>query len=173
MSVIEERASTDETCRCELCSVNRCARTRFHRTVPPHGSTATDFSKSIIGTKSNLEYIFLIWNTSYYGTRHLLWDPTSIMGYYGTRHLSWDPNLFSIMGPKSIFYHGPKSIFYHGTESIFYHGTQIYFQTWQHLAGTRPNFSDNGLRAPDSLPALRSFIGTEQRQPCFSKEGHQ
>src|SRR4051794_29277879 len=33
-----------------------------------HGSTATDFSKSSIGTKSNLEHIFfLIWNTSYYG----------------------------------------------------------------------------------------------------------
>ena len=49
--------------------------------APAHGSTATDFSKSIIGTKSNLEHIFLIWNTSYYG-------PTSIMGpniYHGTQ----------------------------------------------------------------------------------------
>lgn len=36
--------------------------------APAHGSTATDFSKSIIGTKSNLEHIFLIWNTSYHGT---------------------------------------------------------------------------------------------------------
>ena len=47
--------------------------------APAHGSTATDFSKSIIGTKSNLEHIFLIWNTS----------------YHGTQHLSWGPNLFS------------------------------------------------------------------------------
>ena len=54
--------------------------------APAHGSTATDFSKSIIGTKSNLEHIFLIWNTSY------LWDPTSIMG------------------PKSIFRLGSTSL---------------------------------------------------------------
>ena len=61
--------------------------------APAHGSTATDFSKSIIGTKSNLEHIFLIWNTSYYGTR-------------------------IIMGPKSISIMGPKSIFRLGSTSL-------------------------------------------------------
>ena len=57
--------------------------------APAHGSTATDFSKSIIGTKSNLEHIFLIWNF--------------IMGpdiYHGTH----------IMGPKSIFRLGSTSL---------------------------------------------------------------
>ena len=67
--------------------------------APAHGSTATDFSKSIIGTKSNLEHIFLIWNTSYF-----IMDPTSIMGLI----LSWDPT--SIMGPKSIFRLGSTSL---------------------------------------------------------------
>ena len=54
--------------------------------APAHGSTATDFSKSIMGTKSNLEYLFNLEHI-------LLWDPTSIMG------------------PKSIFYHGTQIYF--------------------------------------------------------------
>ena len=58
--------------------------------APAHGSTATDFSKSIIGTKSNLE-----------------------------THLIMGPDIYH-MGPKSIFYHmRPKSIFYHGTQIYF------------------------------------------------------
>ena len=53
--------------------------------APAHGSTATDFSKSIMGTKSNLEYLFNLEHI-------LLWDPTSIMG------------------PKSIFRLGSTSL---------------------------------------------------------------
>jgi len=60
--------------------------------APAHGSTAADFSKSIIGTKSNLEHI-------------LLWDPTFIMGpdiYHGTQ-IYFQIGSTSLMGTHPNF----------------------------------------------------------------------
>ena len=89
MSVIDIGAARGRTRPAAANSVRLTA-------APAHGSTATDFSKSIIGTKSNLERIFLILehilflilNTSYYGARYLSWDPNLFS-------ITWDPNLFS------------------------------------------------------------------------------